>query len=249
MSMSEASVATFRDIHARFNAAISRYDCGKWCAPLNNGEPVCCSTRQAIPIVQRNEYKVLRQRTDMWHKFKPFDAASRAVATDLHASCLAVECRGARHCERENRTLACRAFPFFPYFPREGNFVGLAFYWTFADRCWVMSHLEVVKRDFVSEFCAAYELLFADDADERQAFREQSAAVRRVYTRWKKPIPIIAREGGYLSVAPGNGELRPAKVSEFERHGPYVSAQAYRDAVAAYENAETEATIEVELEI
>lgn len=248
MTVVEASLATFREIHDRFTATVSRYDCGKWCAPLNGGEPVCCSTSQAIPIVQRNEYKLLRQRTNMWHRFKPVDAASRAVVKDLHESCLAIECRGARHCEREHRTLACRAFPFFPYFPRSGNFIGLAYYWIFADRCWLMSHVEVVERDFVKEFCEAYELLFAADPDERQAFRDQSAAMRRVYTRRKKPIPLIGRDGGYFAVQPGTGEIKPAKVTDFERHGPYVSAKAYREAVEAHSGGTEEMTVELILD-
>jgi hypothetical protein len=231
MTTREASLATFRDIHDRFNAAISRYDCGKWCAPLLNGEPVCCSTRQAIPIVQRNEYKLLRQRTDMWHELKPYDATSRNIVKGLHEGCKAVECRGAAHCERQHRTLACRAFPFFPYFPRQGDFIGLATYWIFEDRCWMISHLEVVERDFVTEFCAAYQTLFDDDPDERDAMREHSAAMRRVFTRWKREIPLIGRDGGYLSVAPGTAAVRQAKVAEFKRQGPFVSLEAYREMV------------------
>ncbi len=95
----------------------------------------------------------------------------------------------------------------------------------------MISHLEVVERDFVTEFCAAYQTLFEDDPDERDAMREHSAAMRRVFTRWKRETPLIGREGGYLSVAPGTGDVRSAKVSEFKRQGPFVSLEAYREMV------------------
>ena len=35
-------------LYDRFKASVSRYDCGKYCAPLNNGEPVCCTT--SLPL-------------------------------------------------------------------------------------------------------------------------------------------------------------------------------------------------------
>ncbi len=224
--------AHFREIHRDFEAPISRYDCGRHCAPLNGGEPVCCTTGHAIPVVDRAEWTLLKSQTDLWHKFKPFDAASRQVVDDLHANCTAIECKGAAHCERENRTLACRAFPFFPYINREGDLIGLSYYWTFEDRCWVLSNLQVVERKYVREFVQAYERLFAADEEEYAVNRDHSATMRRVFSRWNRPIPVIGRDGGYFKVLPHGGGLEKAKVSEFGAHGPYVSPAAYWAAVA-----------------
>ena len=64
----------FADIHRRLQAPVSRFDCGKMCAPLNGGEPVCCSTDHAIPIMDRAEYRLLRQKSDLWRPFKPKEA-------------------------------------------------------------------------------------------------------------------------------------------------------------------------------
>jgi len=225
----------FAKIYRRLEASIARrHDCGRYCAPLNGGEPVCCTTAHAIPIVQKSEWKLLKKRTDLWRPFKPFDKTSRTIVDELHPSCKAIECKGAAFCERDNRSLACRAFPFFPYFTKARALVGLGYYWSFEDRCWVLSNLACVDKDFVDEFLAAYELLFAKDADELEAFVEESAAMRRVFARRRAALPVIGRNGKLYKIMPKTkGKLVPAKPSDFAAHGAYASPKAYRKAVRA----------------
>jgi hypothetical protein len=220
--MAHPGPALYRRIYDNFQAPLSRYDCGRKCAPHNGGEPVCCSTENAIPIVDRREWQLLKSRTDLWRLHKPKDAAGRKVLEDMHRDCRAVECKGARFCERDNRSMSCRTFPFFPYITREGAFVGLGYYWIFEDRCWVISNLGVVDLAFVREFVAAYELLFEHEKEEYQALKDHSAAMRRVFTRWQRIIPLIGREGGYFAVEPRTHRIRPARLDEFRRHGPYA---------------------------
>jgi hypothetical protein len=225
----QTSMATTPDLYARifaaFEAPVSRFDCGRMCAPRNGGEPVCCSTAHAVPIVDRAEFAQLRSRSDLWRRYRPDDAAGRKIVDELHGSCVAVECKGARACERENRSLACRAFPFFPYFPRGATrFVGLAAYWDFEDRCWVISNQGVVDRGFIAEFCAAFDLLFAEAPGERQEMIEHSATMRRVFTRRGAIIPLLGRDGEPLAVEPRSHVLRPASLDEFPRFGPYRAA-------------------------
>jgi hypothetical protein len=221
----------FRQIYDAFQAPVSRYDCGRHCAPLNGGEPVCCSTRNAIPVVQKAEWRLLKSRTDMWRPFKPYDAASRRIVKELSSDCAAIECRGARHCERDNRSLACRAFPFCPYITREGAFIGLATYWIFEDHCWVISNMAVVDPAFVREFVAGYELLFEKDPEEFKTFRDYSATMRRTFSRKKRAIPLIGRDGGYLKVLPHGRGIVPVDPAKLPKHGPYRSERAYRRAV------------------
>jgi len=219
-------------LYDRFQASVSRYDCGKYCAPLNNGEPVCCTTGHAIPIMDKTEFKLLQTRSDLWHKFKITNAADRDLLSDMHKSCMAAECKGAAHCERDNRSFACRAFPFYPYLTREDKVVGLATYWTFEDRCWLMSNMQVVEADFIKEFIIAYEMVFEKDSYERKVMREQSANHRRRFSRLNRIIPLIGREGGFFKVMPNSGgEIRPAKITEFKKQGPFGSERAYQKAI------------------
>lgn len=223
----------FAEVHRRFDTPISeRHDCGRWCAPLNGGEPVCCSTKNAIPVVDKAEWHLLRERTDLWHRFKPYDASSREIVDGLHENCTAIECRGAAFCERQHRTLACRAFPFFPYFTREKEIVGVSYYWIFEDRCWVISNLRIVEPEFLRQLLWAYEYLFERDEDERQAYIEQSISMRRVFSRARRAFPVIGRDGALYSVRPGTGgRLEPAKWSEFKPLGPWRSQAAYAAAI------------------
>ena len=148
--------ADFATLYDGFTAPVSRFDCGRKCAPLNGGEPVCCSTENAVPVVHKVEFDLLKTRTDLWSKFKPYDYATKQIVAELTNDCMAIHCKGARFCERDNRTIACRGFPFYPYLTRQKEFIGIGTYWVFEDRCWMMSNLEVVDRKFVEEFIATY---------------------------------------------------------------------------------------------
>ncbi len=223
----------FKQIYDIFSAPVSRFDCGQYCAPLNGGEPVCCSTDNAVPIVDRAEFALLQSRSDLWRPHRPTDAGGKEVVRDLHSSCLAVECKGARHCERDNRSLACRAFPFFPYLDRNGDFIGLSIHWTFADRCWVMSNLSVVDAEYRRQFVAAHELLFAKDPSEYELHREYSASLRRVFSRKRLAIPMIGRDGGLFKILPHGGKMVPSGAKEMPKFGPYRSERDYRAAIAA----------------
>jgi hypothetical protein len=221
----------FAHLYDRFRASLSRYDCGRHCSALNKGEPVCCTTRHAVPVLEKTEFLLLKSRTDLWRRYRPDDAEGRRIVADLGKTCCAVECKGARHCERDNRSIACRAFPFYPYVTRDGEFVGLAFYWVYRDRCWVISNLDVVERDFVEEFVAAYEYIFTRDAEEFDTLKGYSATHRRVFSRLGLAIPLIGRNGGFLKVLPHGGAILPMERTELTRYGPYVSDQAYGAAV------------------
>jgi len=224
----------FAKMHQGFDASISsQHDCGRWCAPLNGGQPICCTTEAAIPIADKAEWKHLKKRTDLWHLYKPAkgDSHAQSIVDELHPNCVAIECKGAAHCERDNRTLACRAFPFYPYVDKSGEIIGLAYYWIFEDRCWVLSNLEIVEPGFVTQMLNTYEFLFAMDGDEFEAFRDQSAKQRRVFSRWKRAIPLIGLDGKLYKILPKGAGLEPAKPSDFDKHGPYKSKKAYDKAV------------------
>ena len=232
--MPKASIksADFASLYDTFTAPVSRFDCGRKCAPLNGGEPVCCSTQNAVPVVHKVEFNLLRSRTDLWSEFKPYDYATREIVADLTPDCTAIHCKGARHCERENRTIACRGFPFYPYLTRQREFVGVGTYWVFEDRCWMMSNLELVDRPFVEQFIATYEALFVKDSSELQTYVEFSASARRVHSRWKRDIPLLGRKGELLLVYPSSGEIRPGRRKDFPKAAPFDSEKAYREAVA-----------------
>ena len=227
----EATPHTYRKIFDFFNASVLHADCGEQCAPLNGGTPVCCDTENAIPIMQVAEWKHLRTRSKMWRNFKPHDAATLHITEELADSCKAAECRGVKKCERDNRSLACRTFPFFPYFSKDGEILGLSYYWSFEDRCWVISNLASVKQDFIDEFLKAFEILFADDQEERDVYVAYSATMRRVFSRWKRPIPLIGRNGDYHLIKPKGAGMKTVKAKKMPTFEPFTSKKAFKKAV------------------
>jgi hypothetical protein len=231
MARAKITAGDFAVLYDGFTAAVSRFDCGRKCAPLNNGEPVCCSTRNAVPVVHKVEFDLLKGRTDLWSKFTPYDHATRQIVAELTSDCMAIHCRGARFCERDNRTLACRGFPFYPYLTRERQFIGVGTYWVFEDRCWMMSNLEIVDRAFVDQFIATYEALFLKDESEFKTYVDFSASARRVYSRWKRRIALLGRQGELLIVDPSTGAVRPGRRSEFPKAEPFTSEKEYRAAI------------------
>lgn len=229
----------FKHIYDNFKAPVSRFDCGRHCAPLNGGDPVCCSTDNAVPIVEKAEWKLLKARTDLWHIYKPTDAQGKKIVRETPSSCAAIECKGAKFCERDNRTLACRAFPFFPYIAKDGHVAGLSVYWTFEDRCWVISNLNVVSKAFINECLDVHSYLFSRDREEFETMRDHSAQMRRVFTRWNRPILILTREGAVIKDRPRGRGLAPATEADLRPRGAYVSERAYKKAVADEEERRT----------
>lgn len=221
-----ASPEIYERIYKMFVAPVSAFDCGARCAAHNNGVPVCCSTEAAIPIVDKHEWALLQSRSDLWREFTPPDKATEKELSDLHHDCVAIECKGFRSCERDNRSMSCRTFPFFPYIDRDGDVLGMSVFWTFEDRCWVQSQLQIVNLRFVDEFMAAYETLFEVDRDEFVANRDHSANMRRVFSRTGRAIPLIGRDGSLYKVLPRSHAIVPARFADFARKGVYADESA-----------------------
>jgi hypothetical protein len=95
----------------------------------------------------------------------------------------------------------------------------------------MMSNLEIVDKKFVQEFIATYEALFVKDPSEFTTYVDFSASARRVYSRWKREIPLLGREGELLIVEPSSGDIRPGKKKDYPKIAPFSSEKAYRAAI------------------
>lgn len=214
-----ASSRDYAAVYRGFQAPISKvYDCGRKCAPHNGGQPVCCDAERAIPIVENTEWDLLKKRTKMWRPFVARSPDQKAEIADLKGSdSCAVECRGAAHCERDNRSLACRSFPFFPYFDADKTLVGMAHYWSFEGLCWIISNLTVVEKPFIDQFMDMHEYIFRKDDNWRVTYVEYSATMRGVYSRRGEKFAVILRDGSYAWVLPkSGGKMVPASKRELK---------------------------------
>jgi hypothetical protein len=224
--MSQEVSLDFAALYAAFEASIAALDCGERCAPYNaGGAPFCCDLQHAVPTAYQAEWGYLQAHTDLWRLLEEVDPAKaealRSQAPEGHAL---IACLGHRHCQRDFRAVTCRAFPFFPYITREGEFIGLSYYWEYEDRCWVISNLQVVTPEYVTQFMAAYQALFERLPEERETFRYHSTRMRRAFGQRRRAIPLLHRNGAFYKVTPGNGRMRRVEVERLPKFGVYKVA-------------------------
>ncbi len=216
----------FAALYADFDAPITALDCGQFCAPYNDrGVPFCCDAAHAVPAVYDAEWAYLQTHTDLW---RPWKGRTRAETDDLRRQApegqTLVVCKGHRLCQRSYRSITCRSFPFFPYLTREGEFLGLSYYWEYEDRCWVISNLPAVSLEYRARFIAAYEALFAALPEDRETYRQFSVRMRRVFGRRKRAIPLLHRNGAAYKITPRNGRMRRVPVESLPQFGFYKLA-------------------------
>lgn len=236
------SPADFARLYAAFDAPIAAFDCGAKCAPHNEGGvPFCCDPRHAVPTAYRAEWAYLQQHTDLWRPWQAEDPRETArLQAETPPYQVLLVCKGAAFCQRNFRTLTCRAFPFFPYLTCQGEFIGLAYYWQYEDRCWLLSNLHVVTPTFREQFVRAFDTLFDRYPEERENFRYHSIVMRRVFGRQKREIPLLHREGGWYLVRPRDGRLQPVDPRRLPKHGVYAltAALPFPDEIEAGETGE-----------
>jgi hypothetical protein len=224
--MPELKNDDFARLYASFDAPITSLDCGTKCAPYNEyGVPFCCDTGHAIPTAYQVEWDYLRANTDLWHDWEADDAfETAALRAETPEGQFLIECLGYRYCQRNFRSITCRAFPFFPYITRECEFIGLTYYWQYEDRCWVINHLGAVSLEYVRKFVRAYDWIFENIPGELGNFRYHSIIMRRVFGRQKRIIPVLHRDGGVHSATPKGGYLTPVEPETLPKYGPYEIA-------------------------
>ena len=226
--MPDARNIDFPALYTRLRSPIAALDCGHRCSPYNeNGIPFCCDTRHAVPTAYLTEWEYLQANTELWHVWQVDNPEETTrLQSQTPPGQVMIACLGPAHCQREFRSLTCRAFPFFPYFNRKGDFLGLSYYWDFEDRCWVISNLQAVTPEYWAEFIHAYDLVFERMPGERENFHHHSTVMRRIFGRRGRAISLLHRNGYAYKITPSNGRLRRVPIETLPRFGPYrVAAQ------------------------
>jgi hypothetical protein len=224
--VSDLNPEAFPTIYTRFRAPIAELDCGRKCAPYNEfAIPFCCDTHHAVPTAYNSEWVYLQANTDLWHLWEGKNTEDFAyLREETPSGQVLIACLGYEHCQREFRSITCRAFPFFPYFNSNKEFLGLAYYWEYEDRCWVISNLQVVSASYLQSFIKTYEALFVVLPEEISNYSYLSAYMRRSFQGYKRSIPLLHRNGHAYKVSPNNERMRRVKVESLPKFGSYKIA-------------------------
>jgi hypothetical protein len=223
-----------RELYARFDAPITALDCGKKCAPYNEGgKPFCCDICVAVPTIYEEEWDYLKANTNLWFEWKAetcMDTPEEAFAEvarlkkETPGSMLLVECLGPSLCQRQYRGLTCRQFPFFPYIDSQGELLGLSYYWEYEEQCWVISNLQVVDPEYQRQFLAAFEFIFERIPDEFENYRFHSEVMRDTFNEQRRAIPLLHRNGHAYKISTHNERMRRVPVESLPKFGPYKLA-------------------------
>ncbi len=221
--MPKLTPGEFANLYARFHSPITEIDCGSKCAPYNQGgKPFCCDTRHAVPTAYDSEWEYLRNNTNLWRSWRDEDPfVSPRLQEEIPTGQMLIKCLGYTLCQRQFRSITCRAFPFFPYITRQGSFIGLSYYWEYEDRCWVISNLSRVTLKFRSESINAYDWLFEHIPHEKENYRHHSSVMRRVFGRRHRTIPLLHRDGKTYKITPRNGHHCRAAPESLPMFGPF----------------------------
>lgn len=225
-----SSPIKFQDLYRIFDASITVMDCGLKCAPYHpNGIPFCCDICYAVPVAYHQEWQYLQQSTKLWHLWRgdecehePTDQSQLLEQTPPHLCLLA--CLGPSACERQNRSISCRQFPFFPYFTPDYRFIGMTYDWEFSDKCWVINNLALVTSAFRQEFFTTFDRIFDTWLEDMDSYIELAAETREHYRAIHRRIPLLHRNGLDYLVSPVNGRLYPITAGQFPRFAPYNSS-------------------------
>ena len=229
-SPADLNAQDIRALYTGFDSPIAKLNCGKKCAPHNpRGVPFCCDICHAVPAAYTSEWKTLRDTTDLWHAYRGDEcnasdsskAAEPLADSDLPADMISLACLGADQCQRPNRILSCRAFPFFPYITSDYRSLGLACEWEFESVCWVVSNLDHVTDKYRAEFISTFDFLLATFDEVFESYSIHSAKLRARFGSRKKRFPILHRNGGTYLVSPVNERMQKVQSNQLPRFGHY----------------------------
>jgi hypothetical protein len=186
--------ADIEELLRLLQAPVTSFDCGTLCSPGNGGVPVCCNATQVLPVLYTAELAVLQKRSDLWRKYVPrgTDAPLRGLSRPCDVFAV---CKGHTHCERHNRSLACRTFPFEPYLDHDDRFVGIVFAFDQAHLCPLITSGHDISERFIAQCCAMWARMFDLDADERAFYAGCSRTLRRRFGARREHIPVFTPDG------------------------------------------------------
>jgi hypothetical protein len=169
-------------------APVTDFDCGTLCAPDNGGVPLCCHAESIVPVLYKVEMAVLKRRTDLWRKYMPRTQHQEDLGADMRGCDMLAVCKGAEHCERDNRSITCRTFPFEPYLDRYR-----------------------ILPEFIDQCLNLWQRMFELSHRERMFYFKISQGMRRSFGQKHQRIPVITRDGVW-SYAPQRDGSPPRRL-------------------------------------
>lgn len=171
---------------------LTEYDCGTLCKEENDGIPFCCLVENAVPILYKKEFKLLKSRSKLWKAWKPKTKHDKKMFEEHDGGdTIFCECKGIAHCERENRSISCRTFPLEPYIDTRGVLVGLVFMREFTHGCPLTKKAKDIRQPFIDNHFLFWEKLLLRKEDEYELYLKSSRGYRISRGKTGKKFKIL----------------------------------------------------------
>ncbi|MCJ7734663.1 MAG: hypothetical protein MUP11_08940 [Anaerolineales bacterium] len=211
-----------KSLYQGFSLPLSGIDCGKKCGPYNDyGVPVCCDIQLLVPTAYALEWCYLQENTDLWLLWVDPGQNGNDLKNQVQDGLVLLACRGYQHCQRDYRTLTCRAFPFFPYLDSKGLFTGLAYYREYREKCWVISNLDLVTQEYKTEFQITFERIFQRYPDSRGNYQGYSQYVREEAALKGDKIILLDFSDDVFLIDPKSEKLHRVDFDDLDSYGPF----------------------------
>lgn len=219
----------FHELYSEFAMPLCEIDCGLKCGPYNDyGVPICCDIHQVVPSAFDLEWKYLKINTDLWQPWSSTDISDQQLDEELLDGQVLLACKGYRDCQREFRTLTCRAFPFYPYLNSQGAFQGLAYYPEFRFGCWIISNLECVSLEYKIAFKQAFQRVFERYPAYHLNYIDYSRYGRETAAKEDENLVMMDFSGNVFLIDPQTEEKSQVQYKELIPFGPFEITRELR---------------------
>jgi len=186
------SEKTLHRLTRLLSAPMIRVDCGRLCAPANDGLPQCCDPRITVPILYADEFAWHSRTGSQWRRYKPKKKADRKWVSELDPYYVPAVCRSPKQCDRSRRALVCRMFPFEPYVDRRGRLRGLVYHDVKTERCPLIGRSQrLFYAEYVRRSLVFWSEVFRKVPTEHELYARESRKRRRRCRRKGRKLRLI----------------------------------------------------------
>jgi hypothetical protein len=183
-----------RRFYRLLSTPMTRFNCGRLCAPANGGIPLCCDRSEVIPILFLGEFRWHRARSRFWKRTRPRNRGEKKLMDEATAYTVFAECPGVKDCRRSLRALVCRLYPFEPYVAKDGHVKGLVYSEGARtnDACPLIGRKRNTYRgEYIRNAIQVWSEILASIPEEQELYYDESRKLDRKYRRKKTPLLIF----------------------------------------------------------
>lgn len=165
------------------------FDCGKLCAPKNEGIPLCCENEYVVPILFHEEFKWHRNNGKFWRRAPSKNRTIKKFIEESASYYVFSRCPGPADCRRTKRSMNCMTYPLEPHVSKDGEILGLAYVNESGNDCPLIGKPKKIFNPlYIANSIKFWDELFQAYPEEKETYMDESRKRdRRAKRAGKKP--------------------------------------------------------------